>query len=282
MTPLAAPDGGRSVFWACALACFLGLAVALGARALALSQSDAAERAGGRITVRVLAPEDPGALVRAEEAIRALPGVLAAEAMTPERAAALVARWGGEIAPDDLVGLRLIEAELEPDGGLTPDLLVIRLGEVGFEVEAAAAGEAVAQERRAAAEAVDAANRAALVVAAMLALLIALMARARAVARADYVILLADLGADRSQAANAYGGEAAISGFTAGVLGAALAALAAFVAAPLLIDGFDARRFVDGPFALAPFALAPLAAGLAAAIGARSGAMKAFDQAVRR
>lgn len=282
MSPLAPPDGGRALFWACALACLIGLAATLGARAFAAAAFSAAERASGRITLQVLSPADPGAVARAEEALRALPGVIAADAMTPERAAALAARWGGEIAAEDLVALRLIEAELDPQSGLTPEMVTMRLGEVGFEVEAAAAGEAAQEDRAAAAASARTADIAGWALALSATAIIWLMARARAAARAEAITLLADLGATRAQATGAYGGEAAFSGFAAGTLGAALAAGAAWGLAPLAAPGFEARALFSGPEDLAPFAATPLIAALAAAAGARSAAGKAFDRAVRR
>jgi cell division transport system permease protein len=275
----------RSLFWTLAFAAFAAAAAGLAWRAVdrVAAGYEAAQR--NYAIVRVLAPEGPAAMAAAEAALSHSPHVASAAPMTAGRAAALLRQWGGgEVAPEAMPALQLIEIELTPaapnidvagdlvaalaQGGVTADVLQTPGGEgaagaasrIRIAVLWAAAGFAL-----------------------VMALIIWLAARGLAARRRELVTVMADCGATRGQAAGRIADEAAMVGLYAGLTGGVLAGLIALPVLLLALPGASIETLPQMilPMDLAPIVAAPLGAAIAAGFGARAAAGFFHEQAAR-
>lgn len=276
----------RTLFWTLAFAAFAAAAVGLAARAVdRVADSYEVQRMNYAI-VRVVAPEGPAALAAAEAALARSIYVSSAAPMSAQRAAELLGQWGGgDVAAEDMPPLRLIEIELTPEALQQPaigDELVAALAQGGVTADVIGAPNETSGggvSRRVS----MAAGWGAAAFAAIMAVIIALGARTLAARRRDLIMVMADLGATRSQAAGRIADEAAVIGLYAGATGAVLAA---FVGAALLffmMPGLNAGdlRLLILPVDLVPLAAAPLGAAVAAGFGARAAAGTFHGQAAR-
>lgn len=277
--------GDRAVFWTFAVAAFAAAAAGLAARGIDRMTEDYEAQRQNYAIARVLAPEGPEGVAAAQTALIGAPHVASAAPMNAARAAALLEEWGGApIAEIDMPPLRLIEIELTPapaNADVAGDLVAaLERGGIAAEVVLApASAGAGGFASRIKLGAFWAAAAFALV----MALIVALSARGLAARRSDLVQVLADLGATRGQAAGRVADEAALSGWWAGVTGAALAALAAAGLLYALTPGatVDSLAAMIVPIDAAPLLAAPMFAAVAAAMGARAGAESLYAQAAR-
>jgi cell division transport system permease protein len=278
-------DLDRALFWTLAIACFAAAAAGLFARGVdRLAETYREERSNYAI-VRVVAPEEPSAIQSAQAVLASAPQVARAAPITAARAAELLQQWGGDqVAIMERPPLRLIEIELVPgseDTDVNGDL-VAALAQVGVtgEVVRPQTGAGVAgMAMRARLIAILGASA----FAAVMALVVSLAMRTMAARRTDFVVVLADLGATRSQAAGRVADEAASLGLRAGLLGAALAAIVAVGVVLALVPGatIDTLPDIIGFADAAPLAAAPLIAAFAAALGARAAASNIYNRAAK-
>lgn len=274
----------RALFWTLAFAAFAAAAAGLAARAVdRVAVSYDAARNSYAI-VRVLAPEGAIGLAAAQSALQDSPQVTSAAAMTPRRAAALLAQWGGAVAAEDMPPLRLIEVELAPAsssvdiaGDLTATLAQRGVTAEVIEAPNVASGGGLAARVRAAA------FWGALAFALVMAVIISLAARSLAARRREMVTVMCDLGATRSQAAGRVADEATVLGLYAGLVGGVLAGAAALGILWLAVPNItpDALPRMILPVDLAPIIAAPLGAAIAAGFGARATAGYFHSQAAR-
>ncbi|MBL8536103.1 MAG: hypothetical protein JNM59_01725 [Hyphomonadaceae bacterium] len=274
----------RSLFWTLAFAVFAAVAAGLAARAVdRLAVSYEAQRSGYAIA-RIVAPEGQEALSTAQTALNAAPGVSSAAPMTAGRAAALLREWGGgEVQAAELPELRLVEIELEPSAGddAAGDL-VAALAQSGVTAEVlqapdnAAGGGLSDRLKRLAAWGAAA-------FALVMALIVSLAARSLAARRREMVTVLCDLGATQGQVAGQVGQEAALLGFYAGLVGAALAGAVAISILLLAIPNarIETLPSMILPLDFVPLAAAPFASALAATLGARGAASSIHAKAAR-
>jgi cell division protein FtsX len=205
--------------------------------------------------------------------------------MTPSQAAGLLRQWGGsDITAEDLPPLRLIEIELAPEGeqfDVAGDIIAaLAQGGVTAEVVEApdrASGGGLSNLVRATA------LWGALGFAGVMAVIVSLAARGLAARRRELVTVMTDLGATRGQAAGRIADEAAILGLNAGLVGGALAGVAAIVVMWLAIPGasLDTLPNMIRPIDFAPIVAAPMGAAIAAGAGARAAAGYFHRQAAR-
>ncbi|HVY85664.1 MAG TPA: hypothetical protein VG943_11055 [Caulobacterales bacterium] len=278
-------DADRALFWTLAIAAFAAAAVGLAARAVDRAAAHYESERRNYAIVRVIAPEGPDGIVLATAALVHAPHVAAATPMSAQRAAQLLRQWGGNpIEAADMPPLRLIELELEPSppqtdvtGDITAALA--RDGVTGEVVRAPETAGAGAMAGRARAAALWGSGAFAIV----MALIISLAARGLAQRRRELMHVLADMGATQRQAARRVADEAAVKGFSAGLVGAACAALIALGLIFLLAPNasFASVKQLVEPLDVLPLALTPFAAAVAAAMGARAGAESFYAQAAR-
>lgn len=274
----------RALFWTLAFAAFAAVAVGLGARAAdRLASHYDAERASYAI-VRVTYPEGPEGMEAAEAALRAAPHVAEAAPMSAERAAALLAEWSGAaVRPEDMPALSLIELTLAAsaprDVATRIERALTRNGVSAEIIMAPEASSGAGVGARVRTAALWGAGAFALV----MALIVSLAARGIAARRREWVIVMADCGATRSQAAGKVADEAALLGLGAGAVGAGLAGAVAIAILLLAIPGagLDALRAMILPIDLIPLAAAPFITAIAAGAGARAAAGQFHAQAAR-
>ncbi len=279
------PTGGadRALFWTFVVAAFAVAAAGLAARAVdRMALGYESERANYAI-VQVEAPEGEPGMMAAVGVLHHTRHVLEVSPITAERAAQVLSRVSGApVDPSEMPPVNLIEIELDAPAH----------GEVGGDVEAALAEGGVtahvvsAPGGAAPATALMMRNIALWVAglfAALMALLVSLTARGFAARRADYVTVLADIGATAPQAGARVGDEAAALGLRAGLIGAVAAAAIAAALVLSLVPGMTANTLahVVTPLDAAPLVIAPLLAAVAAGMGARAGAESVHAQAAR-
>ena len=275
----------RALFWTLAFAVFAAVAAGLSARAVdRVAASYEAQRRSYAI-VRVVAPDGPEGLAAAETALAQSPYVSSAAPMSASRAAVILGQWsGGDVRPEDLPPLRLIEIELTPailGADISGEIVaVLAQGGVTAEVIEApdsGAGSGLASRVRLAAYA------ASIAFAIVMAVIVSLAARSLAARRRELVTVMTDLGATRGQAAGRIADEAAMLGLYAGIAGGVLAGLAGSAIMLIVVPGASVEslpRMIE-PADLLPVALAPIAAAIAAGIGARGAAGYFHGQAAR-
>jgi cell division transport system permease protein len=274
----------RALFWTLAFAAFAAAAAGLAARGVDRVAAGYEEARSNYAIVRVIAPDGPAGLAAAEIALAQTPLVRSAAPMTGERAAALLAQWGGQtVQAEDLPPLRLIEIELAPvaQGDVSGDI-VAALAQGGVTAEVieapnAASGGGLASRVR------NAAFWGAIAFAAVMAIIVWLASRGLAARRREMVTVMCDLGATRSQAAGRVADEAAVLGLYAGLVGGLLAGVAGLIVLMLAIPGLSLEALPDMilPVDLAPIVAAPLGAAIAAGAGARAAAGYFHAQAAR-
>lgn len=266
----------RALYLTLFFAAFAAAGAGFGARAIDRLAANYETDRSAYAVVRVIAPEGPEGVAAAQTALAHAPHVMSAAPMTAERAAELLASWGGApIAAADMPDLRLIEIEFAPaePGVDRAGNVNARLAELGVTAEIVRAPPSATSARMAGLVR-NVALWGAFGFGGVMALLASLSARGLAARRRDYIAVLADLGATRSQTAGRIADEAALVGLYAGVAGTALAAvLAAIVLMVLLpqttIDTLpDYVRAID----LAPLLATPIGAALATGFGARAAA----------
>lgn len=272
------------MFWTMAFACFAAAAAGVGGRAAHHIAERWAFEAAGLAVVRVLAADNLADLGAAERALAAAPDVAAARSLTAERAAALLQdQTGAMVSPGDLPPLRLIEVDLKP--GIDPGAerrLEHALSDQGIAADVLLPGPAPETERTIRIVRF-AATAGAAFVAAIMAAIIGLAARALAHRRRDYVTVMADLGATRARASGEVGQEAARSGLWAGLLGAAAAGVAAVGGLFMMRPSETVLHLMTTLSAIdfAPLLLVPALASLVAGAGARASAARQFMRAAR-
>lgn len=275
----------RALFWTLAFAAFAAAAAGLAARAVDHMAERYEQARRQYAIVRVLAPEGPEGMAAAEAALAQAPHVASAAPMTAGRAAALLGEWGGsDMAEQDVPPLRLIEIELAsaPDGIDVSGDVVAALAQGGVTAELieapenAGGGGFSARVRMAA-------FWGAIAFAAVMAIIVSLAARGLAARRRELVTVMTDLGATRGQAAGRIADEAAVLGLYAGLIGGALAGLAALVLLLLAVPNLALQHLLAliAPLDLAPIVAAPLVAAVAAGLGARAAASYFYGQAAR-
>jgi cell division transport system permease protein len=275
----------RALFWTLAFAAFAAAAAGLGARAVDRLAVQYETQRNAYAIVRVLAPEGPTGLSAAESALRGAPHVASASVMDAQRAVQLLTQWGGgEVLPEDLPPIRLLEIELRPAGpsvDVSGDVVAaLAQGGVTAEVieapDATAGGGAVSRVR-------TAALWGAVAFALVMATIVSLSARGLAARRRELVTVMCDLGATRGQAAGRIADEAAVLGLYAGAVGGALAGVVALVVMLLVIPGatIEALPQMILPIDLAPIIAAPLGTAVAAGAGARAAASYFHAKAAR-
>ena len=276
---IARPFRGLALFVATALLAGAALGATLTASAVAANARADATHAAGTLMVRVITPATPSAVTTAAALLRDIPGVSSAKPMDAARAADLLGAWGGApVDPAALPALHLIEAHR--DAGAAPNAAITEaLQSAGIRAELYDAGPSADDGAQAASVAFSAGGLAA----AILFVVLLLLYRAAAQAAARTLTVLADLGAARRATLALFGRNAAEFAFGAGGLAAAICA---FVA-PGVLTGLGEHLSLEtmlnriGAYDAAFALLAPLATALAATIGARLGAARAYDQADR-
>lgn len=276
------PGAERTLFWAMAIACFTAALACLAARAVDRAAIDVLRDRSGYLIVRVLAPEGDDGLNRAATALIGDPGIAAAEVMSPERAANLIEAWTGGAPPTgELPPLRLIEVTLAPDAPADASAardLVRTLSDAGVTAEAIGPPDDPRADQ--AARLRQAALWGAGGLTGVMALIVALAARAFAGRRRDFVTVMADLGAERGDVSLRLSDEAGGVGFLAGLIGAG-AAGAAGAALLSVVEPNGAWLAGLAPADVAPLIAAPLLAALAAGAGAHFAANALFARAAR-
>lgn len=275
----------RALFWTLVFAAFAAAAAGLASRAVDRVAADYEAARSSYAIVRVVAPEGAAGIAAAEMALAQTPLVRSAAPMTAGRAAALLSEWGGgDVSPENMPPLRLIEIEMAPaDPGVDASgdiVAALAQGGVTAEVIEApndASGGGLAGRVRLAA------FWGAVLFAAVMAVIISLAARSLAARRRELVTVMADLGATRSQTAGRISDEAAVLGLYAGLVGGVLAGLAGLTVLWLAVPNlsFNSLPQMILPVDLIPIAAAPLVAAIAAGAGARAAAGYFHGQAAR-
>ena len=286
----AAAGSDRALFWTFAAAAFAVACAGLAARAVERMAGAYQTQRDAYAIVRVLAPEGAAGMSAAQSALAHAPHVVGAAPMTARRAAALLEQWGGAPLPQnsgengDMPPLRLIEIDLAP---ASPQ------ADVGGDIEAALAQGGVTAEVIEPPGGISGgglalgvstlAMWAAGLFTLVIGLIISLAARGLVQRRADYVTVLADLGATANEAGQRVANVAAVMGMRAGFIGAGAAALTGIVAVLSLAPGATLARLphMIRLLDLAPLLIAPLIAAAAAGMGARAGAESVHAQAAR-
>ncbi|MBL8551483.1 MAG: hypothetical protein JNJ73_15970 [Hyphomonadaceae bacterium] len=278
-------SGVRMVFWTIAAACFAAAAAGIFARVVSNMADRWAHESTGIAVVRIFASDAPDTLAVAERVIEAAPEVADAEIITANRAAAMLAEWGGtDVRPSDLPPLRLLEVDFAlrapPDA---PRRLERRLAAAGLAAQVVTPRGVASEATRSAQVLRLSAAAGAVFLCLIMALIVAFSARSYAQRRGDLIAAMADVGAGRGKAESAVGDEAAAAGLYAGIIGAAVAALGGFG----LVYWFSPT---SGPmeilrsltlFDVAPVLATPAVAALAAMLGARGAAGALHARAAR-
>lgn len=277
------PGHERAMFWTMAFACFAAAVAGIGGSAAHRIAERWAFEAAGLAVVRVLAADNLADLGAAERALAQAPDVAAARSLTPERAAALLQdQTGAMVSPGDLPPLRLIEVDLKE--GIDPGA-DRRLEEVlsaqGIAADVMLPGPAPETERSIRIVRF-AATAGAAFVAAVMAAIIGLAARALAHRRRDLVTVMADLGATQGRAVGEIGQEAALSGLAAGLIGVVAAGGAAVGALFLIRPAAAMHQLLTLQITdVVALVATPILAALVAGAGARASAARQFARASR-
>ncbi|NQE62998.1 ABC transporter permease [Caulobacter sp. RHG1] len=258
----------------CFLACLTGFAALAANRA---AHGWTAQLTGSAtVVVRARAGETPdSAAARAAETLSGVRGVVEAQALTREKAEALLEPWIGKDAlVDDLPTPRLVTLELDPKGPPTAETLDKAL-------KAAAVDATVDDHSRWIADIERAANLARLaalgvfaLIAAAAAAVIAFATRAGLAARRDVIEVLHFSGAEQSFITALFQNRFATMGALAGLLGGASAAM---IGAAVRYFGGGAGVAPVLPLAWIDLAAAlpcPLVAALIAGLSARLAASR--------
>lgn len=278
--PLLPPRDARdgALVFVVAVLCFLAVLTAFAALAANRAAHGWTAQLTGSATVvvRARAGETPdSAAARAAETLAGVRGVVEAQALTREKAEALLEPWIGKDAlVEDLPTPRLVTLDLDPKAPPTAETLDKALRSAGVDATVDDHSRWIADIERAA----DLARLAALgvfaLIAAAAAAVIAFATRAGLAARHDVIEVLHFSGAERGFIAGLFQGRFAMMGALAGLLGGASA-----VGAGALL------RYFGGGAGLAPVlplawadllaaAPAPVVAALIAGVSARLAASR--------
>jgi cell division transport system permease protein len=278
--PLLPPRDARdgALVFVVAVLCFLACLTAFAALAANRAAHGWTTQLTGSATVvvRARAGETPdSAAARAAETLAGVRGVIEAQALTREKAEALLEPWIGKDAlVEDLPTPRLVTLDLDPKAPPTAQTLDKALRSAGVDATVDDHGRWIADIERAA----DMARLAALgvfaLIAAAAAAVIAFATRAGLAARHEVIEVLHFSGAERGFIAGLFQGRFAGMGALAGLLGGASAA---GVGALLRYFGGGAGLAPVLPLAwtdLLAAAPAPIVAALIAGVSARLAASR--------
>ncbi len=277
------PGRDRALFWTMAVACFTAVLASLGARALDRMAAETLDASDRYMIVRLAETNEADAMSAALRALGAEAQIERVEILSPARAATLLGVDADDpAAVEALAALNLIEITKTAESAIEAADIDAMMREAGVAAETIAppadsAGAAQAERMR------RAALWAALSLSGVMALIVALAARALAGRRRERMVVMADLGATRRDACLPLADEAGAAGFLAGVLGALAAASAAlaFVLALAPEPGGAAIASMLRPADYATLLAAPFVAALAAGTGARIGAETLYARAAR-
>lgn len=256
----------------CFLACLTGFAALAANRAAHGWTSQLTGSA--TVVVRARANETPdSAAARAAETLAGIKGVVEAQALTREKAEALLEPWiGKEALVDDLPTPRLVTLDLDPKAPPTAQTLDRALKVAGVDATVDDHSRWIADIERAANLARLAAVGVFALIAAAAAAVIAFATRAGLAARRDVIEVLHFSGAEQSFITGLFQNRFATMGALAGLLGGASAAIIGAVAryfgggagvAPVL-----PLAWIDLLAALPAPVVAALIAGLSARLAA--------------
>lgn len=274
----------RTLFWTLAVAAFAAACIGLAARAVDRLAVNYEQERQSYAIVQITAPEGPAGMAAAEVALAHSPLVARAAPMSPERAAELLRQPGAESVPaGEMPDLRLIELELAP-GAWSQDFV----GEIEAALsQASVTGTVIAASNSDNGGGVMVRARffafwGAVLFAIVMSIIVALGARGFAARRREQIVVMADLGATRSQTAGRIADEATVFGLYAGAVGGLLAGMAGALALIVITGASTGElRALLTPIDFAPILAAPLAAALAAGLGARTAAGYLHGQAAR-
>ncbi len=258
----------------CFLACLTGFAALAANRA---AHGWTAQLTGSAtVVVRARAGETPdSAAARAAETLSGVRGVVEAQALTREKAEALLEPWIGKDAlVDDLPTPRLVTLDLDPKGPPTAETLDKALKSAGVDATVDDHSRWIADIERAANLARLAALGVFALIAAAAAAVIAFATRAGLAARRDVIEVLHFSGAEQGFITELFQNRFAAMGALAGLLGGASAAM---IGAALRYFGGGAGVAPVLPLAWIDLAAAlpcPLAAALIAGLSARLAASR--------
>ena len=272
-----------ALFWTFAVAAVAALLVMLVARVADRFLGAYDAETSNYAIVRVLAPDDEGAIGRAEAVLKTAPSVARAARMSQERAAQMLRDAGADSVLGDLPSLRLIELRLKSgiNGAEISGDLSDRLAAQGITADVLRPPPNQTQDMLRAAPLLV--HGGAIGFALVLCAIAGLAARGIASRRADLIQVMADLGATRGQTGKRIGDEAGAIGFGAGLLAAVLVGGGAFLAMLFLIPGADISSVSRqiSLFDLAPLAIAPFLSAFVAGSGARASTDSLYAEAAR-
>ncbi|WP_184718228.1 ABC transporter permease [Caulobacter sp.] len=258
----------------CFLACLTGFAALAANRA---AHGWTAQLTGSAtVVVRARAGETPdSAAARAAETLSGVRGVVEAQALTREKAEALLEPWIGKDAlVDDLPTPRLVTLDLDPKGPPTAETLDKALKSAGVDATVDDHSRWIADIERAANLARLAALGVFALIAAAAAAVIAFATRAGLAARRDVIEVLHFSGAEQGFITELFQNRFATMGALAGLLGGASAAM---IGAAVRYFGGGAGVAPVLPLAWIDLAAAlpcPLVAALIAGLSARLAASR--------
>lgn len=274
----------RTLFWTLAVAAFAAACIGLAARAVDRLASNYEQERQSYAIVQITAPEGPAGMAAAEVALAHSPLVARAAPMSPERAAELLRQPGAEsVSPEEMPELRLIEIELTPEAWNQDFVGAIE----ATLAQATVTGTVIAASNTDNGGGLMVRARSfafwgAVLFAIVMSIIVALGARGLAARRREQIIVMADLGATRSQTAGRIADEAAVLGLYAGAVGGLLAGMAGAIALIVITGASTAElRALILPVDFAPIIAAPLVAAMAAGLGARTAAGYLHGQAAR-
>lgn len=258
----------------CFLACVTGLAALAANRA---AHGWTAQLSGSAtVVVRARAGETPdSAAARAAETLAGVRGVVEAQALTREKAEALLEPWiGKEALVDDLPTPRLVTLDLDPKAPPTAETLDKALKSAGVDATIDDHSRWIADIERAADMARLAALGVFVLITAAAAAVIAFATRAGLAARRDVIEVLHFSGAEQGFIAglfqNRFAGMGALAGLLGGAGAAGVGALARYFGGGAGLAPVLPLAWIDLLVALP----CPLAAALIAGLSARLAAAR--------
>jgi hypothetical protein len=238
------------------------------------------------VVVRLGEPTTPETIAKARDVLARLDGVVAAAAMSPERAASLLTQAGASVLPEQIPTLGLIEATVEARMGDPRLVLAQALASEGLAASIDAPPTPALPPRSAAAQAPplrDLIMGASLLMIGLSVILVWLAARAQAQVAGAAAVINADIGAPLSRTLTVYGRTGAAFGFRAGAYGALAAVVCVVIALVSLRGGptLGDLWVLIGRMELMIVFGGPLLIMIAAVAGARAGGADIHRKAER-